>query len=58
MTRPLVRVAVKVTGWPTAGVVVDAERVMVVRAPTFVVDWLAAWLLPTWTLTTALVAAE
>lgn len=24
-----VRVAVKVTGWPTAGVVVDAARVMV-----------------------------
>ncbi len=27
---PLLRVAVKVTAWPTAGAVVDGERVVVV----------------------------
>ncbi len=43
---PLLRVAVKVTAWPTAGAVVDGERVVVVVvcAP-----------LPTLTLTTLLV---
>ena len=43
---PLVRVAVKVTDWPTAGVVVDAVRAVVVV-------WLL--LLPTLMLTTLLV---
>ncbi len=42
--EPLLRVAVKVTDWPTVGAVVDGERVVVVCAP-----------LPTLTLTALLV---
>lgn len=53
-----VRVEVKVTDWPIAGVVVDAARVITLL-PSYVmawlVVWLVVWLLPTLTLTTPLV---
>lgn len=53
-----VRVAVKVTGWPIAGAVVDAARV-IASLPSYVIAWLVvwlvAWLLPTRTMTAPLV---